>query len=291
MKKTFSFLCLLLVGGFAFSQVELPVPSPKAKVEQRVGLTDVTIEYSRPAVGGRKIWGGLVPYDKVWRTGANAATNISFSRDVEIAGKTVKAGDYALFSIPSATEWTFIINSNEGQKGSTDYKEALDVVRVKGKSSTVSGVKEPMEFTIDPVSDNEGMVTLRWETLSVSFNFTTATLKNAEKNIAAFEAKFGGLWYDLAQAARYSNENNINADKALAWVDQSIMMKDHFFNKWVKAQILQKKGDNAGAYTYALAAKEFGDKNPSGFYDVFKAAIEKAVVDWAAYAPKSKTKK
>lgn len=287
MRKAFSLACLLFTAGYAFSQIELPAPSPKAKVEQRVGLTDVSIEYSRPAVNGRKIWGGLVPLDKVWRTGANSATAITFSKDVEIAGKTVKAGEYALFSIPSASEWTFIINSNEGQKGSIDYKEALDIVRVKTKPAVSSPSKERLEFTIDPISDNEGSVTLRWELLSVSFNFTTPTLKNAEKNIANYESKVNGMWIDLANAARYSNDNNINADKALAWADLSIQLKDHFFNKWVKAQILQKKGDNAGAYEFALAAKQYGEKNPSGFYDVYKSAIEKAVADWAAYAPKT----
>jgi len=288
MKKTFVLLCLALAANYSFAQVELPVPSPKGRVEQRVGLTDVTIEYSRPAVGGRQIWGGLVPSDKVWRSGANAATSISFSKDVEIAGKAVKAGEYAIFSIPSSPEWTIIINSNEGQKGSTEYKENLDVVRIKAKPLTMNMPKERLEYTIDPVSDSEGLVTLRWEFLAVSFNFKTSTLANAEKNIAAFEAKVGGLWYDLAQAAKYSNENNLNAEKSLAWIDQSIQLKDHFFNKWVKAQILHKKGDKTGAYSLALAAKEFGVKNPSGFYDAYKAPIEKALVDWAAFAPKTK---
>lgn len=290
MKKTFSLLCLVLASGYTFAQVELPVPSPKARVEQRVGLTDVSIDYSRPAVNGRKIWGGLVPYDKVWRTGANSATAITFGKDVEIGGKPVKAGEYALFSIPSASEWTFIINSNEGQKGSTEHKEALDIARVKAKPVTVAGNKERLEFTIDPVSDNEGTVTLRWETLAVSFPFTTNTLKNAESSIQAFEKKTGGLWIDLARAAQYSNDNNLNADKTLAWVDQSIQLYDHFFNKWVKAQILHKKGDAAGAYAFASAAKQFGEKNPSGFYDAYKAAIEKAVADWASAAPKTKNK-
>jgi hypothetical protein len=288
MKKTFVLLCLALAANHSFAQVELPVPSPKARVEQRVGLTDVTIEYSRPAVGGRQIWGGLVPSDKVWRSGANAATSITFSKDVEIAGKSVKAGEYAIFSIPSSPEWTIIINSNEGQKGSTEYKENLDVVRIKAKPLTMNMPKERLEFTIDPVSDDEGLVTLRWEFLSVSFNFKTSTLANAEKNIAAFEAKVGGLWYDLAQAARYSNDNNLNAEKSLAWVDQSIQLKDHFFNKWVKAQILYKKGDKTGAYSMALAAKQFGAKNPSGFYDAYKAPIEKALSDWAAFSSKAK---
>jgi hypothetical protein len=291
MKKSILFLSLALASGAAFSQLELPVPSPKAKVEQRVGLTDVTIEYSRPAVAGRKIWGGLVPMDKVWRTGANSATGISFSKDVEIAGKPIKAGDYALFTIPSENEWTVIINSNEGQKGSTDYKESLDVLRFKAKATASPEFKERLEFTIEPVSDNEGMVHITWEKTRVSFGFKTNSVKNAEANLAAFERKTGGLWYDLAQAARYSNNNGLNADKALAWIDQSISLKEHFFNRWVKAQILAKKGDNAGAYQFAAEAKAWGEKNPSGFYEAYKAEIEKAVNDWAAFAPKGKGKK
>ncbi len=291
MRKTFLAAAVAFISFNANAQLELPVPSPKAKVEQRVGLTDVTIEYARPAVAGRKIWGGLVPMDKVWRTGANAATGISFSKEVEIAGKTIAAGEYALFTIPSANEWTIIINTNEGQKGSTDYKEALDVLRFKVKAEKAPVFKERMEFIIDPLNDNEGRVTLSWENVSVSFNFSTNSVKNAEANLAAFERKTGGLWYDLAQAARYSNANGLNADKALAWIDQSISLRDHFFNKWVKAQILAKKGDNAGAYQWAAEAKAWGEKNPSGFYDAYKAEIEKAVADWAAFAPKGKGKK
>lgn len=291
MKRTLMTMTMALSTGLLFAQLELPVPSPKAKVEQRVGLTDVTIEYSRPAVAGRKIWGGLVPMDKVWRTGANSATAITFGKEVEIAGKTIAAGEYALFTIPSANEWTIIINTNEGQKGSTDYKEPLDVLRFKAKATAAPEFKERLEFTVDPVSDNEGMVHITWEKTRVSFGFKTNSVKNAEANLAAFERKTGGLWYDLAQAARYSNANGLNADKALAWIDQSISLKDHFFNKWVKAQILAKKGDNAGAYQWAAEAKANGEKNPSGFYDAYKAEIEKAVADWAAFAPKGKGKK
>ncbi|MCG9910083.1 MAG: DUF2911 domain-containing protein [Flavobacteriales bacterium] len=291
MKRTLMTMTMALSTGLLFAQLELPVPSPKAKVEQRVGLTDVTIEYSRPAVAGRKIWGGLVPMDKVWRTGANSATAITFGKEVEIAGKTIAAGEYALFTIPSANEWTIIINTNEGQKGSTDYKESLDVLRFKAKATAAPEFKERLEFTVDPVSDNEGMVHITWEKTRVSFGFKTNSVKNAEANLAAFERKTGGLWYDLAQAARYSNANGLNADKALAWIDQSISLKDHFFNKWVKAQILAKKGDNAGAYQWAAEAKANGEKNPSGFYDAYKAEIEKAVIDWAAFAPKGKGKK
>lgn len=291
MRKTCIAAAIALISISANAQLELPVPSPKAKVEQRVGLTDVTIEYSRPAVGGRTIWGGLVPLNKVWRTGANSATGIAFSKEVEISGKAIKAGEYALFTIPSETEWTVIINSNEGQKGSTDYKETLDIHRFKVKAEKAPAFKERLEFTIEPISENEGKVTLTWENRMISFNFSSNSVKNAEANLAAFERKNAGLWYDLAQAARYSNTNGLNAEKALAWIDQSISLKEHFFNRWVKAQILAKKGDNAGAYQFAAEAKAWGEKNPSGFYDAYKADIEKAVADWAAFAPKGKGKK
>lgn len=289
MRKALSFASAMFIANMSFAQLELPVPSPKAKVEQRVGITDVSIEYARPAVAGRKIWDGLVPYGKVWRTGANAATLVTFGKDVEIDGKTVKAGEYALFSIPQKEEWTFIINTNEGQKGSVSHKEELDVVRIKAKSSTLSPIKERLEFTVDPISDSEGLITLRWESVEVSFPFKTSTVANAKNNLEVFGGKTQGLWYELAQAARYSNNNGLLENKALEWIDLSITINpDHFFNKWIKAQILSKKGDKENAYTYALAAKEHGEKNPSGFYDAYKTEIEKGVADLAAFAPKSK---
>lgn len=292
MRKALSFASAMFIANMSFAQLELPVPSPKAKVEQRVGITDVSIEYARPAVAGRKIWDGLVPYGKVWRTGANAATLVTFGKDVEIDGKTVKAGEYALFSIPQKEEWTFIINTNEGQKGSVSHKEELDVVRIKAKSSTLSPIKERLEFTVDPISDSEGLITLRWESVEVSFPFKTSTVANAKNNLEVFGGKTQGLWYELAQAARYSNNNGLLENKALEWIDLSITINpDHFFNKWIKAQILSKKGDKENAYTYALAAKEHGEKNPSGFYDAYKTEIEKGVADLAAFAPKSKGKK
>lgn len=292
MRKALSFASAMFIANMSFAQLELPVPSPKAKVEQRVGITDVSIEYARPAVAGRKIWDGLVPYGKVWRTGANAATLVTFGKDVEIDGKTVKAGEYALFSIPQKEEWTFIINTNEGQKGSVSHKEELDVVRIKAKSSSLSPIKERLEFTVDPISDSEGLITLRWESVEVSFPFKTSTVANAKNNLEVFGGKTQGLWYELAQAARYSNNNGLLENKALEWIDLSITINpDHFFNKWIKAQILSKKGDKENAYTYALAAKEHGEKNPSGFYDAYKTEIEKGVADLAAFAPKSKGKK
>lgn len=275
----FSLLCIFL-SNTALGQLDLPMPSPKGKVEQTVGLTKIEINYSRPAVKGRKIWGDLVPYNQAWRTGANDATEISFSDEVEINGLKLKKGDYAIFTLPGEKEWTIMINSNEGQKGSSTHKPELDLVKIKVKPEVSCEHKERLEFTINPVSDEEGEVVMHWEKLKVSFAVKTFPLKAAEKKIRKFAEESSGLWYDLARAANYSSENNLNSDKVNSWIDQSIALKDHFFNKYIKAKILFKEGKKEEAVKLASAAKEFGEKNPSGFYNAYKEAIEKSLNDW-----------
>lgn len=288
--KLVFFAVLGLFSATAFAQLNLPQPSPRATVKQVVGVSEITIDYSRPAVKGRKVWGDLVPYGKVWRTGANSATSLSLSTDAEIGGKLVKKGDYALFSIPGEKEWTIIINTNEGQPGSVNYKESLDLVRFSAIPTKSAEFKERFEITIDVVSDNEAKVVLKWENLQVSFPITFKTKDLAGKNMDEYIAKTGNLWYDLAKASLYSVENGLNKDKQMSWIDLSISLEDHFYNKMIKAKILKDQGKNADAYTWMLAAKEHGEKNPSGFYDAYKAEIAKALSDWAAFAPKKKKK-
>jgi hypothetical protein len=282
MKKNISILALLafLMPSVSMAQLKLPQPSPKAETSQMIGLTEVKVTYSRPAVKGRKVWGDLVPLGKVWRTGANSATEMKFSHDVEIAGKNVKAGEYALFTIPNESEWTIILNTNEGQKGSTEYKESLDYLRFSAKVSKSGEFKERFTISIDPVSDELGTVCLSWENIKVCFDIKTFPLKAAEKNIADFAAGTGNLWYDLAQATRYSIDNDINKDKTMVWIDQSISLKDHFFNKYIKAKALYKAGQKEEAMKWVKLAKEYGEKNPSGFYNAYKQEIEKALTEW-----------
>lgn len=262
-----------------YAQVKLPQPSPKCILEQTVGLTTVRVEYSRPGVKGRKIFGELVPFGQVWRTGANAATSITFSDDVQFGNKTLQKGEYALFTIPGSTEWILIFNSNEGQKGSVNYKESLDVLRLTAKS-------EPCDFTerftieVNPVDDQEGELVLRWERTRVSTRFRLNTLETARKNIDDFAASFAGQWYDLAAAAKYGLENNIAQDKWLDLIDKSMMLKEHFFNKYVKAKILHRMGKAAEAKALMKEARDWGEKNPSGFYDAYKADIEKSLKEW-----------
>lgn len=273
-----SFFSVLILSP-VYGQVKLPQPSPKCILEQTVGLTTVRVEYSRPGVKGRKIFGELVPYGQVWRTGANAATSISFSDDVQFGNKTLAKGEYAFFTIPGPSEWILIFNSNEGQKGSVNYKESLDVLRITARP-------EPCEFTerftieVNPVDDQQGELVLRWERTRVSTRFHLNTLEAARKNIDDFAAFFSGQWYDLAIAAKYGLENNIAQDKWLDLIDKSVALKEHFFNKYVKARILHRLGKVAEAKALMKDARDWGEKNPSGFYDAYKADIEKSLKEW-----------
>lgn len=142
--------------------------SPKAEVMQQVGLTDITINYGRPGVKGRTIWGKLVPYDAVWRAGANEATKITFSTDVLIEGKKLKKGSYSFFSIPGKKEWTIIFNKVADQWGAFEYNESQDALRVKVKTEK-GNWQEWLAYTITKVTDTSAVIRLEWEKLKVPF--------------------------------------------------------------------------------------------------------------------------
>ncbi len=142
--------------------------SPKAEVMQQVGLTDVKISYGRPGVKGRTIWGKLVPYDAVWRAGANEATKITFSTDVVIEGKKLKKGSYSFFTIPGKKEWTIIFNKVADQWGAFEYNESQDALRIKVKPEK-GNWQEWLAYTISKVTDTSAIIRLEWEKLRVPF--------------------------------------------------------------------------------------------------------------------------
>ena len=166
-----SLFILLLSSGFIFAQGEGEVRiSPKAKVEQVVGFTTVTVDYSRPGVKGREIWGGLVPYNVVWRAGANEATKITFSDNVSINGKSLNAGSYSFFTIPTKDKWTIIFNRVADQWGAFEYNEEEDVLRLQVKPETNSDCwQEWLAYTITKTSDKSAIVRLEWEKLKIPF--------------------------------------------------------------------------------------------------------------------------
>ncbi|MEL7369004.1 MAG: DUF2911 domain-containing protein [Myxococcota bacterium] len=275
MSKTFSiaFTLTLLLPFTATAQgrPELPQPSPAAKVMQRVGLTDMTVTYSSPGKKGRRIFGKLVPYDKLWRTGANLATKIEFSRDVTFGGKAVPAGEYAIFSIPTRTKgWTIILNSNTNQGGTARYDEKLDVARVSVKP-IFSKRRERMTFTFSNTTDDATRLDLEWDRLRVSVPIKVNTAEQVAKNIARAT---DGAWRPDVRAADYLlGKGDIKA--ALAHVEKSVAIKSTWFNNWVHAQVLEKMGDKAKAKAAAEKALSMGDE--SGAFKFYQPQMQAAI--------------
>ena len=167
MKKLLFIFCAILTSSNMSAQIVAPQPSPASTVNQVVGLSNVTLPYSRPAMRGRNIFGGLVPFGEVWRTGANEATEIKFFQDMTFGGKTVKAGEYSLFTIPGEKEWTIILNTDINVWGAYSYKEANDVIRI---SAPVSSGESLEAFSI--AFSNDGTMHLGWGTVRVAVPFT-----------------------------------------------------------------------------------------------------------------------
>jgi len=285
MKSLFvSVLIVLLLGSFAIAQgLELPRVSQKATVSQRVGLTDVSITYSRPGVKGRAIWGGLVPYDKVWRTGANEATTFSVSDDVKINGQPLPAGSYSLHTIPGKESWTIIFNKVDKQFGSFNYDKSKDALRVDVKPQEGPN-QEWMTFSFPDVSDNNATVELAWEKLRVPFrievNTTAKAMANIRKTLSG-DVKDWNVPYDAADYAM--NAKLENKDEAMKWIDQSIALKETFWNLRLKADILAAQGKTADAIATAEKAVKLGDRDAKD-EPAEVAKTQKQIADWKSGA-------
>jgi hypothetical protein len=256
------------------ADLDLPRPSPGAKVTQTIGLTDVTVDYSSPGVKNRKIWDGVVPYGKMWRTGANAATKITFSKDVTFAGKPVPAGTYALFTIPAKGAWTVVLNKNPNQPGTAqDYKADLDLLRVQ-LSPKPAPFRERLAFIFADTTDDKSSLDLEWEKLRLSIPIGAATEQQALANIAG---TLDNTWRAYANAARYMGETKKDYDAALKYADQSLALKEDWFNLWIKASLLAAKGNYKDAVALADKADGLGKKSGNFF---LQSDVEKGLADW-----------
>jgi len=244
---------LMLVPAAWAQQLDLPRPSPKATVTQTVGLTDVTILYCRPSVRGRAIWGGLVPYDQVWRTGANEATTITFADDVTIEGTKLPAGTYGLFTIPGKDEWTVIFNKGAKQWGAYEYKQADDVLRIKVKPQATE-FHELLTFAFPVVTTESATVAIVWEKLAVLFTIKVDTV---DKVLAAARKAIDD-WRLPYRAATFCLDNNVNLAEARGWMDKSIAMKETMYNLAGKARFLALDGKKADAIALAKKAIAVG---------------------------------
>jgi hypothetical protein len=263
-----------VLSPVATAQLDLPRPSPSAKVSQVIGLTEVSVEYSSPAVKGRKIWGGLVPYDQMWRTGANQATKITFSRDVTFGDKPVPAGAYALFTIPSKAAWTVILNKKVEQAGTgRDYKAELDLVRLQVRPKTAPH-RERLTFLFADFTDDKGTLDLEWDKLRLSIPIKVNTEEQALVNISK---GIDGAWRTYANAARYLAETKKDYDTGLKYIDQSLALKEDWFNLWIKATILAGKGQVKEATAVGEKAYQLGQKAE---YFFLEPEIKKTLGDW-----------
>lgn len=258
----------------AQAQLELPAPSPAAKIGQRVGLTDIELAYSSPAVAGRKIWGALVPFGAAWRTGANAATKITFSRDVTFGGKAVPAGSYAVVTWPTAKGWTVILSRNLGLwAAGVAYDAKDDVVRVEAKTAAVP-LRERLTFVFSDTTDRSTRLDLEWEKLRVSVPIEVDTAGHVQ---AAMTKVLDGQWRPHASAARYLIENTKEFERALAYVETSLAIQKTWFNCWIKALALHKLGRIADARIWAQQAWELGEKDSLFFY---RDRVQEALKTW-----------
>jgi hypothetical protein len=256
------------------AQLDLPRPSPSSKVSQVIGLTEVTVDYSSPAVKGRAIWGGLVPYDQMWRTGANQATKITFSRDVTFGDKPVPAGTYALFTIPAKGKWTVILNKKAEQSGTArEYKADLDLVRFQVHAKPAP-FRERMAFLFSDFNDDKGTLDLEWEKLRVSIPIKVSTEEQALANI---NKSIDGAWRIYANAARYLGETKKDYDTALKYVDLSLGLKEDWFNLWIKATLLAGKGKTKDAIALGDKAYALGQKADFFFLE---AEVKKTLAEW-----------
>ncbi len=284
--------------------LRLPRPSQKASVMQTIGVTDVTIIYSRPGVKGRKIWGDapagtapgsatlddarvrakdapIVPFGHVWRTGANEATRFVVSDGVLINGQPLAAGSYSLHSIPAKDgDWTVIFNSDDGQWGSFSYDEKKDVLRVKAKPQMVADNQEWLEYSIEPVADNSVQVNIRWEKVGVPFTVEVKDVKalTLEKARVALAAAKPDDWQIRAQAASFALQNKLATEEAMQWLDQSIKIRETFANVGLKARTLAEQGKTAEAIAAGEKAIQLG--KAANANAVALADMEKRVAEW-----------
>jgi Protein of unknown function (DUF2911) len=270
-------LAALLMTAPALAQrLELPALSPGAKVSQTAGLTEISVEYSSPGVRGRKIWGGLVPYGEVWRAGANAATKVSFSKDVVINNTQVPAGDYAYFVIPAkpGAAWTVILSNGVKQWGSMQYKKEQDFLRVDVKPVAIAE-RERLGFVFPDFNNDQATLALEWEKVRLPLVVKLKTKEQAEQIVKNLQESPQGAW---TQAARYELEQTKNLEAALKLAEKSISVQEDWLNVWTKAQILAAKGDKKGALQLASKADELGQKNPPRYF--YAGEVKKALTDW-----------
>jgi len=286
-----AFLIALLVGPLAAQAPAAPAApkpaapvrlkplrvSPACTITQDVGISQIKLSFSRPAVKGRKIWGGLVPYGEVWRTGANAATVVTFSHDAKVAGKAVPAGSYSFFAIPGEKQWTLILNRTADQWGAFSYKAADDLIRWEA-TPTQGRYQEWLDYRITPTAPGIALVELAWENLRVGFPVAFdqraiywAQLEETLKRAPETD------WVPWYQAATYCQSEGIEPQKSLAWIETSLKAKETLWNHETAARIYKDAHRMPEALAHLQKAIDLA-RGKAPKEDIEK--LEKELADW-----------
>jgi hypothetical protein len=279
-------LLALASAPAALAQLQPPLPSPNATVAQTIGMTKIEIAYSRPHVKGptrkeeRVIWGALVPYDQVWRTGANALTKITLDGDVTVEGQKLPAGSYSLMTIPGKTEWT-VIFSKQTTGSTADYSAEKDALRVKVKPQAAD-MHELFTIEFPQVSSSSAVLALNWEKLmvpvAIAVDTNTQFLAAAKDAVAKAKADD---WRTPLTAARYLYDNKYASADASAFLDKSLAVKQTFNNLSLKASVLASEGKKKDALAAAQKAMSLKDSDPKPSPEAL-ADFEKKTAEWKA---------
>ena len=268
---TFTFFFAAAIALAQTPQVKQLRVSQFAKVTQTIGVTDITVTYHRPGVKGREIWGKLVPYNQVWRAGANNATTVEFSQDVTIAGRTLKAGAYEFFLLPTENEWTVIFNSASNQWGAYSYDSTKNVLTFTVKPEAIPH-EEWLSYNFSDLTISSATMSLRWEKLAIPFTITTNTAENARKisdNFASMAAQ------QASSYARYAYDSKMDWDAAMMAADKAAHLDPNFGNLSLKANLLAQKemwADAAKTGDEAIKVGKASNANTGNF--------EKSVAEW-----------
>ncbi|RAI94089.1 DUF2911 domain-containing protein [Algoriphagus yeomjeoni] len=263
MKQRIAFsLAFLLCSIVSFAQqIQMPQASPSAKIAQKVGLTDVTVDYSRPSTKDRKIFGELVPYGQVWRTGANGATVLSFSTDVIIDGKNIPAGQYALYSIPGKSEWTMILSKNIKLWGAIGYQQSDDILRFKAQPAKLSKKNETFEISFANMTDTGSDLSLKWENTRVDFRIETEVdplvMAQIKEYVIDGDSTDPSLLYSAA-SYYYTNEKDLN--QAYDWINESVSADPKYWTMHLKAKIEAALGKKTEAVETATEAIDLAEE-------------------------------
>lgn len=311
MRKTYGASFCLLVGfgclagsataqfknGSQPTELNLPRVSQRTTVTQRIGLTDVTIVYHAPLVGGRQIWEKQVPYGKVWRAGANENTTISFTDDVSVEGHPLPAGTYGLHTIPGADQWTIIFSKNSTSWGSFSYDEKEDALRVNVKPRPAE-MREALTYTFQEIKPDSAAATLQWEKLAVPFHISVDVKGEVLRSIRNQLRNVGGFtWAGYDEAANWCVDNNYNLEEALKWEDTSIQNEERFENYETKSRILDamgrkeeaakalstafEKADAIQLYVYARGLQRQGQQDKP--FELYKLDAKKYPNHWISH--------